>query len=251
MFDFLPIPDLTRLGVFAFSAVLLAVLLFFVIRAIVYRVRNRERIQYEKLYGKGNYPEDILYDVGGCIQYYKTDADETYWFEVHLPKPGSERARKLTNRCPASYIHIPHFLIRTLNPYKAYLLVDQLEEFLQSTGHGAGGSVPEWGKASKKAGKSSKKDSKSRKADVPRKSPVASTRSRQHKETFAASKHSELRLMTSLYDVFRRMPKDRWSQPLRVFAAVAFAERYAVDRIDSKLYIIQEPETYSRRYLRG
>lgn len=117
---------------------LLAVLLFFVIRAIVYRVRNRERVQYEKLYGKGNYPEDILHDVGGCIQYYKTDADETYWFEVHLPKPGSEGARKLTNRCPASYIHIPHFLICTLNPYKAYLLVDQLEEFLQSTGHGAG-----------------------------------------------------------------------------------------------------------------
>lgn len=244
MLDFLPIPDLTRLGVFALAAVLLAVLLFFVIRAIAYRVRNRERIQYEKLYGKGNYPEDILHDVGGCIQYYKTDADETYWFEVHLPKPGSEGARKLTNRCPASYIHVPHFLIRTLNPYKAYLLVDQLEEFLQSTEHGAGGSVPEWGKASKKAGKS-------RKADAPRKSPVASTCSRQHKETFAASKHSELRVMTSLYGVFRKMPEDRWSNPLRVFAAVAFAERYTVDRIDSELYIIQEPETYSRRYLRG
>ena len=256
MLDFLPIPNpghetLARLGVFALAAVLLAVLLFFGIRAIAYRVRNRERLQYEKLYGKGNYPEDILHDVGGCIQYYKTDADETYWFEVHLPKPGSGGARKLTNRCPASYIHVPHFLIRTLNPYKAYLLVDQLEEFLQSTGHSAGGSVPEWGKASKKAGKSSKKDSKSRKADAPRKSPVASTRSRQHKETFAASKHSELRLMTSLYGVFRRMPKDRWSQPLRVFTVVAFAERYTVDRIDSELYIIQEPETYSRRYLRG
>ena len=256
MLDFLPIPNpghetLARLGVFALAAVLLAVLLFFGIRAIAYRVRNRERLQYEKLYGKGNYPEDILHDVGGCIQYYKTDADETYWFEVHLPKPGSGGARKLTNRCPASYIHVPHFLIRTLNPYKAYLLVDQLEEFLQSTGHSAGGSVPEWGKASKKAGKSSKKDSKSRKADAPRKSPVASIRSRQHKETFAASKHSELRLMTSLYGVFRRMPKDRWSQPLRVFTVVAFAERYTVDRIDSELYIIQEPETYSRRYLRG
>ena len=245
MFDFLPIPNLAHLGVFALAAVVLTVLLFFGIRAIAYRVRNRERIQYEKLYGKGNYPEDILHDVGGCIQYYKTDADETYWFEVHLPKPGSEGARKLTNRCPASYIHVPHFLIRTLNPYKAYLLVDQLEEFLQSTGHSSRiGSVPEWGKASKKAGKSSK-------ADAPRKSPVASTRSRQHKETFAASKHSELRLMTSLYGVFRKMPEDRWSTPLRVFAAVAFAERYTVDRIDSELYIIQEPETYSRRYLRG
>lgn len=257
MLDFLPIPDLNsstliRLGVFAFAAVVLTVLLFFVIRAIVYRVRNRERVQYEKLYGKGNYPEDILNDVGGCIQYYKNDADETYWFEVHLPKPGSEGARKLTNRCPASYIHVPHFLIRTLNPYKAYLLVDQLEEYLQSTGHSSRiGSVPEWGKASKKAGKSSKKDSKSRKADAPRKSPVASTNSHPQRETFAASKHSELRVMTSLYGVFRRMPKDRWSQPLRVFTVVAFAERYTVDRIDSELYIIQEPETYSRRYLRG
>lgn len=243
MLDFLPIPDLnrstlTRLGVFALAAVVLTVLLFFGIRAIVYRVRNRERVQYEKLYGKGNYPEDILNDVGGCIQYYKNDADETYWFEVHLPKPGSEGARKLTNRCPASYIHVPHFLIRTLNPYKAYLLVDQLEEFLQSTGHSSRiGSVPEWGKEGKTA--------------ASRKSPVASINGHPQKETFAASKHSELRLMTSLYGVFRRMPKDRWSQPLRVFTVVAFAERYTVDRIDSELYIIQEPETYSRRYLRG
>lgn len=254
MLDLLPIPDLNRdtlthLGVFALAAVLLAVLLFFVIRAIVYRVRNRERVQYEKLYGKGNYPEDILHDVGGCIQYYKTDDDKTYWFEVHLPKPGSTEARNLTNRCPASYIHVPHFLIRTLNPYKAYLLVDQLEEFLQSTEHGVGSSanidsVPEWGKASKRGGKK-------RKANSPAKADTASTHSRHHKETFAASKHSELRLMTSLYSVFRRMPEDRWSRPLRVFTAVAFAERYTVDRIDSKLYIIQEPETYSRRYLRG
>lgn len=254
MLDFLPIPNLdretlARLGVFALAAVVLTVLLFFGIRAIVYRVRNRERLQYEKLYGKGNYPEDILHDVGGCIQYYKTDADETYWFEVHLPKPGSGGARKLTNRCPSSYIHIPHFLIRTLNPYKAYLLVDQLEEYLQSTGHGDESSanidsVPEWGKASKKGGKK-------RKADAPRKSTVASASSRQHKETFAASKHSELCIMTSLYSVFRRMPEDRWSSPLRVFARQAFTERYTVDRIDSELYIIQEPETYSRRYLRG
>lgn len=76
MLDFLPIPNLdhetlTRLGVFAIAAVVLTVLLFFGIRAIAYRVRNRERLQYEKLYGKGNYPEDILHDVGGCIQYYK------------------------------------------------------------------------------------------------------------------------------------------------------------------------------------
>lgn len=246
MLDFLPIPDLnrdtlTRLGVFALAAVLLAVLLFSVIRAIVYRVRNRERVQYEKLYGKGNYPEDILHDIGGCIQYYKNDTDETYWFEVHLPKPDSEGARKLTNRCPASYIHIPHFLIRTLNPYKAYLLVDQLEEYLQSTGYSSRvASVPGHAKKSKK-----------RKANALRKSPKASTSSRQHKETFAASKHSELRLMNSLYGVFRRMPEDRWSRPLRVFTVVAFAERYTVDRIDSELYIIQEPETYSRRYLRG
>ena len=66
------------------------------------------------------------YDESYSVKYLSKDNDESYYYELHLPKGYSRRQRR--EGFPKSFIHVPGFIIETDNPYVLWTLLENISK---------------------------------------------------------------------------------------------------------------------------